>query len=159
MENNVEDFKEKTLSSPLPGPYMAGKCITFGQNMRILRRERGMSTETLAKFLGISTTYVGLIERGERCPSLETFLRICEFFGSSVDFMLAPAPPPKEGVRVSEKRASKRVIPPNENEDKLKTINGMARTFDSKELDLITNMLKLLKTHAKTELANDLTTY
>ena len=55
--------------------FIDDKAKAFGQNVRLTRKESKLTAQDLAKFLSISTAYVGLIERGERCPSLETFLR------------------------------------------------------------------------------------
>ena len=122
--------------------YLAEKCLIFGENMRIARKERGFTSEALGRFLSISTAYVGLIERGERCPSLETFLKICDFFGESYEYMFTP----KGSLGVSEKKAS--VGSTNEKdqkERKQKMINGMINTFTSEELDHIIGVIKSFK--------------
>ena len=49
---------------------------TIGKKIRACREERGMSQEVFAEKVGISPAYVGMIERGEKIPRLETFLRI-----------------------------------------------------------------------------------
>jgi len=135
--------KKIASATPMPSEYMAGKCTTFGNNLQMLRRERGLSAEVVANFLELSTTYVGLIERGERAPSLETFVRICEFLGKDTHEMLTPLEGSvKKGVRVAEKRPSTNV---EKHEAKVKTIAGMARSFTMHELDFILNMLKFMK--------------
>lgn len=42
----------------------------FGQRVRKLRKEKGMSQEQLADVAGIERSYMGTIERGERNPTL-----------------------------------------------------------------------------------------
>lgn len=39
---------------------------TFGQKIRILRKQRGFSQEQLADLAGIDRSYMGHIERGEK---------------------------------------------------------------------------------------------
>lgn len=42
----------------------------FGERVRKLRKEKGMSQEQLADAAGIERSYMGTIERGERNPTL-----------------------------------------------------------------------------------------
>ena len=46
------------------------------ERIRQLRKQCNLSQDELAHMAGISSNYMGQIERGEKCPSLETFLRI-----------------------------------------------------------------------------------
>lgn len=48
----------------------------FGNRVREKRVMIDMSQETLAEKCDVSTSYIGLVERGERKPSLEIVLRI-----------------------------------------------------------------------------------
>jgi tetratricopeptide (TPR) repeat protein/transcriptional regulator with XRE-family HTH domain len=45
---------------------------TFGQSLKRLRRRAGLTQEALAGRAGFSTTYVGMLERGERLPLQST---------------------------------------------------------------------------------------
>jgi transcriptional regulator with XRE-family HTH domain len=44
----------------------------FGHRLRTIRRERKMSQERFAEFVGISVDFQSLIERGIKAPSFET---------------------------------------------------------------------------------------
>jgi len=50
--------------------------VILGENVRSLRRERGLTQEQLAFEAKIDLTYVGGIERGRRNPSLLVIARI-----------------------------------------------------------------------------------
>jgi transcriptional regulator with XRE-family HTH domain len=50
--------------------------IAFGQRLRELRAECGVSQDTLALTTGIHSTAIGRIERGGREPRLGTILRL-----------------------------------------------------------------------------------
>lgn len=65
------------------------KFESIGKNIRRFRKERGYRLEDLAEMVGLSTNYMGAIERGEKLPSLETFIAIVNCLGISADFILA----------------------------------------------------------------------
>lgn len=50
----------------------------FGQNVRRIRQEKGMTLEALADEVGLAYTYVGQIERGQRNPTLGVVERIAK---------------------------------------------------------------------------------
>jgi len=112
----------------------------FGANMRQLRKERGFTTENLANFIGISTAYVGLIERGERCPSLETFLRICDFLGESPEVMLADR---RGSIVLRERKSRGKLLT-----DEQTVVLNMLKTFDTAELEHVIGMVKSFKEYS-----------
>lgn len=65
------------------------KLESIGKNIRRFRKERGYRLEDLAEKVGLSVNYMGAIERGEKLPSLETFIAIVNCLGTSADFILA----------------------------------------------------------------------
>jgi transcriptional regulator with XRE-family HTH domain len=50
--------------------------VAFGQRLRTLRAERGVSQDQLADKTGIHPTAIGRLERGLREPRLKTILRL-----------------------------------------------------------------------------------
>lgn len=58
-------------------------CVSFGENVRNLRKARGISQEQFADKVGIHRTYIGGIERGERNPTLTTIQKIANSLGVS----------------------------------------------------------------------------
>ena len=50
----------------------------FGQELRKARKAVGISQEKLALQVGLDRTYISMLERGIRQPSLATIFRICE---------------------------------------------------------------------------------
>lgn len=62
---------------------------SIGKRIRAVREEKGWSQEQFAERIGLSVTYTGMIERGERVPKLETFIRIANTLGTSADVLLA----------------------------------------------------------------------
>lgn len=53
----------------------------FGRRLKQLRKERKMTQEELAEKLTLHNSYIGLLERGERIPSLITLDKIAKHFG------------------------------------------------------------------------------
>lgn len=52
----------------------AGKA--FGHVLRKLRKQRGMSQETLAFECGLNRQFISLLELGEQSPSIETIYKV-----------------------------------------------------------------------------------
>ena len=61
----------------------------IGKRIRMAHESKMMTQEVFAEKVGISETYVGMIERGERIPKLETFIRIANILEVSADYILA----------------------------------------------------------------------
>lgn len=49
----------------------------FGKVLRLLRKSRGHTQETLAFESGLDRTYVSLLELGSRSPTLDTVMLLC----------------------------------------------------------------------------------
>ncbi len=53
----------------------------FGQIVQKLRKEKKLTQEELAFRSGLDRTYISLIERGLRIPTLRTFFKLSEALG------------------------------------------------------------------------------
>jgi transcriptional regulator with XRE-family HTH domain len=62
---------------------------TIGKNIRKYRLMKKYRQEDLADKTGLSTNYIGMVERGEKVPSLETFIVILNALDVSADMVLA----------------------------------------------------------------------
>lgn len=65
------------------------KLDTIGKNIRKFREIKKLRQEDLAEKTDLTTNYIGMIERGEKIPSLETFINILNFLGVSADMVLS----------------------------------------------------------------------
>ena len=61
---------------------------SIGQNIRKYRLVKKLRQEDLAEKAELSVTYIGMIERGEKIPSLETFITLLNALGVSADMVL-----------------------------------------------------------------------
>lgn len=73
-----------------------GRCI------RRKRLEKSWSQENLAEKTNLSIVYIGMIERGEKIPRLETFVMIANVLEVSADELLSGVINKGYKVRMSE---------------------------------------------------------
>ena len=62
--------------------------LQFGDQVRTLRKERGLSQEALAFESELDRTYVGAVERGERNISLENINKLSKALSISISELL-----------------------------------------------------------------------
>ena len=65
------------------------KLDTIGRNIRKFRLAKKLRQEDLAEKTDLTTNYIGMVERGEKIPSLETFIKILNALEVSSDMVLA----------------------------------------------------------------------
>jgi hypothetical protein len=75
------------IETPIGGIAMGLESI--GKNIRKYRLVKKLRQEDLAEKAELSTNYIGMVERGEKIPSLETFIGIVNALGVSADMILA----------------------------------------------------------------------
>ena len=61
---------------------------SIGENIRKYRKANNMRQEDLAEKTELSANYIGMIERGEKLPSLETFINIANALDVSADMLM-----------------------------------------------------------------------
>ena len=62
---------------------------SIGRNIRKFRLEKNLRQEDLAEQTGLSSNYIGMVERGEKTPSLETLIHIANALQVSADMLLS----------------------------------------------------------------------
>lgn len=60
----------------------------IGSRIRKQREKIGLSREKLAEIVGLSTYYIGQIERGDRNMSLDTLYKISQSLNISMDYII-----------------------------------------------------------------------
>jgi len=61
---------------------------TIGRHIREFRLAKKLRQEDLAELSDLSSNYIGMVERGEKIPSLESFIRIVNALEVSADVIL-----------------------------------------------------------------------
>lgn len=62
--------------------------VEIGERLRLQRRKMGLTQEQTAELLGISSTYYGEIERGNRKLSVQRVLTVYEKMGLEPTYLL-----------------------------------------------------------------------
>lgn len=62
--------------------------MEFKDNLKILRKRKGLSQMELADKLGFSKSLIGLYETGDRKPSFESLEAIADFFNVTIDYLI-----------------------------------------------------------------------
>ncbi len=63
-------------------------CYSIGKNIRKYRLEKKMSQEKLAELTFLTPNYIGMLERGDKMPSMQTFINIVNALEVSADMIL-----------------------------------------------------------------------
>ena len=59
----------------------------MGLRIRELRKSKMLTIQAVSKRLGISSSFLGLIERGERSTSNENIAKLCNMFNVSFEYL------------------------------------------------------------------------
>lgn len=62
--------------------------MTFGERLKILRTEKGISQTELGKNFNLGKTAISLYETNKRDPDKETLWKLADLFDVSVDYIL-----------------------------------------------------------------------
>lgn len=60
----------------------------LGRKIRQARLDKGYTQQELAQKVGIGNVYLGEVERGQKMPSLNSFIKILEALNVSADYIL-----------------------------------------------------------------------
>jgi len=138
-----DSFAELEKVNP-KAAYMKQKCSTIGKNIREHRRQRRFSVENLAEYLELSESYIGQLERGDRCPSLKIVYKLCDLYGITTNDLLMPVPDASKGdLNVAEDRAAYNA--------KVQTdaIVSLLRTLSENEMEFVIETIKNVRKYSK----------
>ena len=105
---------------------------SIGKRIRKHREQRGWRQEDFAEKIGLSVTYTGMIERGEKVPKLETFINIANVLGVSTDLLLADVLNAKYEIKSSEITDEISSLKPTER-DRIYNVIGAMIDFEKKK--------------------------
>lgn len=62
-----------------------GACMKFAENLKVLRKEKGIGQDQLAQVLKISAKTVSHWETGYTEPSISQLSQLADFFDTTID--------------------------------------------------------------------------
>ena len=99
----------------------------MGENIRIARKNKNLTIETLSELAGISESFLGTVERGESSVSIETLINLCRVLNVSADSLIfnkGNEPTPS---------------------DKIDTLLTLLKNASDSELDFLIDYVKLYR--------------
>lgn len=105
-------------------------CKSTGKKLRAYRAKCGWSLQECSERIGISTRYLADIERGNKVPTLETFLLILNTLNASADDVL------QDSLIVGYKAKSNDII---------RKLNALPATKRKQALDIFDSVISSLK--------------
>lgn len=60
----------------------------FGEKLRSLRQQHGLTTRQLGKMLGVGHSFIIKMEKGDRVPNAAMILKIADVFGVCIDKLM-----------------------------------------------------------------------
>ena len=62
--------------------------LNMGDRIREVRKKQGLTQDQLAERLDVSVEFVGQIERAQKLPSMQVFIKLIEVLNVSADYLL-----------------------------------------------------------------------
>ena len=104
--------------------------VPIGKNIRKVRKGQKKRQEDIAEAAGISVTYYGAIERGEKTPSLEILINIINTLGVSADVVLCDVIDADYEIRNS-------------------LVSDKMKGLSKENVDLVSDIIDAVKKHSK----------
>ncbi|AQS10614.1 HTH-type transcriptional regulator Xre [Clostridium saccharobutylicum] len=61
----------------------------LGDKIKILRKKKGLTQQELSAAIGVSRSTIGMIEKNLQGTGKETLMKLADFFGVTVDYLLS----------------------------------------------------------------------
>ncbi len=65
-----------------------GELLLFGERIRNQRNALGLTQEAVAEQIGVSLRFYQMVERGEKCVSVDTMMKLSRALNASMDYLL-----------------------------------------------------------------------
>ncbi len=115
--------------------------MEFKDNLKELRKKKGLSQVELAEKLGFSKSLIGLYETGDRKPSFEALEAIADFFNISTDYLMGKD---DKSVYYLDPEAAEMAQQIYDNPE-LRILFDASRKVSKEDLQFVVDMVKRLK--------------
>lgn len=126
--------------------------MMFSLQLKELREKAGYSQYSFANKFGVAQSTVGGWESGKREPNFETTIRLAEFFGVSIDYLLTGRDYRENGIHVSGSISSGAVVQ-GVNNGSVIVRNGKERIL-SDEADELLRLYESFEVRRRNKLLN-----
>lgn len=101
----------------------------ISERLKVLRKQNKLTIERLAELVGVSTSFIGLIEKGDSGVSLENLYKLSQIFNCSIDYLVT----------------GKEIGSPADTHAGFKELNAALYDYQDKEIDFIIDLSKFLR--------------
>lgn len=102
----------------------------FADKLKKLRAEKGLKQQQLAEELNVSKSSIAMWETNNREPDAQMLIKIANFFGVTVDYLLSNEHPDDHADhRVQILARKTKDLPESEREDLLNLLDATVNTF------------------------------
>ena len=115
--------------------------MEFKDNLRALRKRKGLSQVELAEKLGFSKSLIGLYETGDRKPSFEALEAIADFFNVDLDYLLGRDDKSVYYLDPEAAEMAKEIF----EDPNLRILFDASRKVSKEDLQLVVDIVKRLK--------------
>jgi transcriptional regulator with XRE-family HTH domain len=104
----------------------------FGDNLRVLRLEKGLTQHELAKALNVANGTIAMWETNKRSPDFEMANKLCNYFNVDLDFMFG-------------RTDTRKTVHNNEDEiTEIKILNRAAKRMSLEQRKKLLDMAKMM---------------
>jgi transcriptional regulator with XRE-family HTH domain len=109
---------------------MPGIWLEVGPRIREHRKKNGLTIERLSEMLDVSTSFVGLVEKGDCGMSVENILALADIFKITVDYLLT---------------GNSESAPANDNKNRFEMLETYLYDYSEEEVVFLLETAKFLK--------------
>ena len=100
----------------------------LGMKIRQERLKRDFTQEQLSELCGISSSYIGIIERGDKKLSIETLVKIATILDVSIDYLLS------DSLQLS-------------TDTRIQQISSIVSNLESNDINMIIDVVSTMASH------------